>query len=66
MSTAPISASPASIIPDLIAAEMVGGGGSTGEASAPGSDAAAFSAQAIAMLAAEQSAMQSVLGAMPS
>ncbi len=66
MSTAPISSSPASIIPDLIAAGMVGGAGSAGGASAATSDTAAFSAEAIAMLAAEQNAMSSVLGAMPS
>jgi len=65
MGIAAIPGSPASIIPDLIAAEMVGGGGA-GDASAPASDAASFSAQAVAMLAAEQSAMQSIMGAMPS
>jgi hypothetical protein len=65
MSIAAISGSPASIIPDLIAAEMVGGG-SAGDASSPAGDAASFSAQAVAMLAAEQSALASVMGAMPS
>ena len=66
MSTSPISSSPASLIPALIAAQLVGGGGSTGDLAAAGSDSAAISDQAIAMLEAEQSAMAASIGTLSS
>jgi len=66
MSTSPISSAPDSLFAVLIAAQLVGAGGSAGVTTSPAGDAAALSDQAIAMLEAEQSALAMSMTALSS
>jgi hypothetical protein len=59
-----VANAPAALVPALVATELVGG--SAGDAASPVADAAVISAEASAMLAAEQSALAMSVGMMPS
>lgn len=63
MTASSIASAPAALVPDLIAAQMVGGGGdaSASGATSQASDAVAISAEALAMLEAEQGAMAGMI-----